>query len=120
VAQAYSPPYDRSRSEGTGPHGEISRSRRVLPCPRAGCGKSAPRNVVLNPRLSREKLGGRFLGHRVDLKAKAGGEKSMPEKQEMLEGAEDMVLQDPRDRAKAGLPESQSPVVEPHTHCYSA
>ena len=74
---------------------------------------------MLNPRLSREKLGGRFLGHRVDLKAKAGGEKSMPEKQEMLEGAEDMVLQDPRDRAKAGLPESQSPVVEPHTCCYS-
>ena len=44
----------------------------------------------------------------------------MLEKQEMLEDAEDMVLQDPRDRAKAKLPESQSPVVEPHTHCYSA
>ena len=44
----------------------------------------------------------------------------MPEKQEMLEDAEDMVLQDPRDRAKATLPESQSPVVEPHTRCYSA
>ena len=44
----------------------------------------------------------------------------MPEKQEMLEGAEDMGLQDPRDRAKAKLPESQSPVVEPHTRCYSA
>ena len=44
----------------------------------------------------------------------------MLEKQEMLEGAEDMVLQDPRDRAKAKLPESQSPVVEPHTRCYSA
>ena len=43
----------------------------------------------------------------------------MPEKQEVLEGAEDMDLQDPRDRAKAILPESQSPVVEPHTHCYS-
>ena len=61
-----------------------------------------------------------FLGHRVDLKAKAGGENSMPEKQEMLEDAEGMVLQDPRDRAKARLPESQSPVVEPHTRCYSA
>jgi hypothetical protein len=44
----------------------------------------------------------------------------MLEKQEMLEDAEDMVLQDPRDRAKAKLPESQSPVVEPHTRCYSA
>jgi hypothetical protein len=41
VAKAYSPPHERSRSEGIGPHGEISRSRRVLPCPRAGCGKSA-------------------------------------------------------------------------------
>jgi hypothetical protein len=44
----------------------------------------------------------------------------MLEKQGMLEGTEDMVLQDPRDKAKARLPESQSPVVEPHTHCYSA
>ena len=80
----------------------------------------APRDAVLNPRHSQEKLGGMFLGHPVYLKAKAGGEKSMPEKQEMLGGTEDMVLQDPRDRAKARLPESQSPVVEPHTHCYSA
>ena len=31
----------RSRSEGSDPHGEVSRSRRVLPCPRAGCGKTA-------------------------------------------------------------------------------
>ena len=60
-----------------------------------------------------------LLGHPIDLKAKAGGEKSMLEKQEMLEGAEDMVLQDPRDRAKAALPESQSPAVESHTRCYS-
>ena len=44
----------------------------------------------------------------------------MPEKQERLAGAEGIVLQDPRDKAKAILPESQSPVVEPHTHCYSA
>src|ERR1700733_3108771 len=57
--------------------------------------------------------------NKVNLKAKARGENSMPEKQEVLEGAEDMDLQDPRDRAKAILPESQSPVVEPHTHCYS-
>ena len=61
-----------------------------------------------------------LLGHPIDLKAKAGGEKSMPEKQEMSEGTEDIVLRDPRDRAKARLPESQSPVVEPHTRCYSA
>ena len=44
----------------------------------------------------------------------------MPEKQETQEGAEGIVLQDPRDKAKAILPESQSPAVEPHTRCYSA
>ena len=60
-----------------------------------------------------------FLGHRVYLKAKAGGEKSMPEKRESLEDAEGAVPQDPRDKAKAGLPESQSPAVQPHTRCYS-
>ena len=60
-----------------------------------------------------------FLGHLVDLKAKARGDKSMPEKREPLEDAEGAVLQDPRDRAKAGLPESQSPAVKAHTRCYS-
>jgi hypothetical protein len=56
-----------------------------------------------------------LLGHPIDLKAKAGGEKSMPEKRGTLEGAEGAVPQDPRDRAKAALPESQSPAVE-HAH----
>src|SRR3954451_3675505 len=60
-----------------------------------------------------------FLGHRVYLKAKAGGDKSMPEKREPLEDAEGAVPQDPRDTAKAELPESQSPAVETHTRCYS-
>jgi hypothetical protein len=59
-----------------------------------------------------------FLGHLVDLKAKAGGANSMPEKREPPEGAEGAVPQDPRDRAKAGLPESPSPAVGPHTRCY--
>jgi len=44
----------------------------------------------------------------------------MPEKQESPEGVYGAVLRGPRDRAKAILPESQSPVVEPHTRCYSA
>ena len=44
----------------------------------------------------------------------------MPEKQESPEGADGAVLQDPRGRAKATLPESQSPVVELHTRCYNA
>ena len=60
-----------------------------------------------------------LLGHPIDLKAKARGEKSMSEKRGSLEDAEGAVLQDPHDRAKAALPESQSPVVEPHTRCYS-
>src|SRR5712691_7891128 len=40
------------------------------------------------------------------------GDKSMSEKQGILEDAEGIALQDPRDRAKARLPESQSPAVE--------
>ena len=46
-----------------------------------------------------------FLGHRVHLKAKAGGDNSIPEKREPLEDAEGAVPQDPCDRAKAVLPE---------------
>jgi hypothetical protein len=38
----------------------------------------------------------------------AGGEKSKPEKRETPEGAESVVPQDPRDKAKAELPEAQS------------
>jgi hypothetical protein len=37
-----------------------------------------------------------FLGHLVDLNAKAGGEKSMPEKREPLEGAEGAVRVRPK------------------------
>jgi hypothetical protein len=59
-----------------------------------------------------------LLGHLVHLRAKAGGDNSMPEKRESPEDAEGAVPQDPRDRAKAGLPESQSPAVQPHTRCY--
>ena len=39
----------------------------------------------------------------------------MSEKRGPLEDAEGVVPQDPRDRAKAALPESQSPAVE-HAH----
>jgi hypothetical protein len=53
-----------------------------------------------------------LLGHPIDLKAKAGGEKSMSEKRGSLGDAEGAVPQDPRDRAKAALPESQSPAVQ--------
>jgi hypothetical protein len=44
----------------------------------------------------------------------------MPEKRGAPEGVYGTVPQGPRDKAKATLPESQSPVVEPHTRCYSA
>ena len=37
----------------------------------------------------------------------------MPEKREPPEGTEGDVPRDPRDKAKAGLPEPQSPAVEP-------
>ena len=60
-----------------------------------------------------------LLGHPIALKAIAGGEKSMSEKRGSLGDAEGAVLQDPRDRAKAALPESQSPAVESHARCYS-
>jgi hypothetical protein len=60
-----------------------------------------------------------LLSHLVYLKAKAGGDNSMPEKREPLEDAEGAVPQDPRDTARAVLPESQSPAVQPHTRCYS-
>ena len=55
------------------------------------------------------------LGHPINLKAKAGGERSMSEKRGTLEDAEGVVPQDSRDKAKAALPESQSPAVQ-RTH----
>ena len=53
-----------------------------------------------------------LLGHPIDLKAKAGGERSISEKRGPLEDAESVASQDPRDRAKAALPEPQSPAVQ--------
>lgn len=43
----------------------------------------------------------------------------MLEKRERLEDAEGLVPRDSRDKAKATLPEPQSPAVEAHTRCYS-
>ena len=60
-----------------------------------------------------------LLGHPIDLKAKAGGEKSLSKKRGSLGDAQGAAPQDPRDTAKAALPESQSPAVELHTRCYS-
>ena len=60
-----------------------------------------------------------LLDHSTYLKVKAGGDKSLSEKRESLEDAEGVVPQGPCDKAKAKLPESQSPAVEVHARCYS-
>src|SRR5215468_11508879 len=54
-------------------------------------------------------------GSSTYLKAKAGGDKSMSEKQGTWEGVYGVALRDPRDRVRAGLPKPQSPAVELHT-----
>ena len=61
------------------------------------------------PRRSREELGGRFLGPMAYLDPKGEGDKSMPGKRRPCPGVRDGAPGDPRDMAKAGLPESQSP-----------
>jgi hypothetical protein len=50
-------------------------------------------------------------GSTAYLRTKAQWDRSMPSKRRLLEDAEGWALQDPRDRAKAGLPEAQSPVA---------
>lgn len=79
----------------------------------------APRNAVLNTPCNGEKFGGILLGHPPYLNAKAGGDKSMAEKRGTLEGAYNVVLQDPCDKVKAILPEPQLPVAQLYAHCYS-
>ncbi len=54
----------------------------------------------------------RPLGQPANLAAKANGENRMPVKRETLEGVYGAVLQDPRDMAKAELPEPQSPAMQ--------
>jgi hypothetical protein len=63
----------------------------------------------LNPCFRQEEFRGPLLGHPVYLKAKAGGDKSRPEKREGLEHAEGTDPQDPGAMAKAGVLESESP-----------
>jgi hypothetical protein len=57
-----------------------------------------------------------FLGRLAHLDAKARGDKSMPGKWWSSGGVQGGVPQDPRDMAKAGLLEAQSPVVKMRTH----
>ena len=72
-------------------------------------GLCAPRGALLYPRFSREGLGGRFLGLMAYLDPKGEGDKSMPENQRPGSVVRDGALGDPRDMAKAGLLEAQSP-----------
>jgi hypothetical protein len=71
---------------------------------------------VLNPCDQQEELRGTLLGHLVDLKAKARGDKRLPEQREALEHAEGADRQDPGDRATAGWRASPSPEVNTPTH----
>ena len=54
-------------------------------------------------------------GSSTHLKAKAGGDKSLSEKQGTWEGVYGVALRDPRDTVRAALPKPQSPAVALHT-----
>ena len=58
--------------------------------------------------FSGTKVGRIFLGHPTNLEAKAEGEKSLLEKHDASKDAQDVVMQDPRHRARAKLPETKS------------
>ena len=83
------------------------------PCKSRGC---AVQNGELNPCLRQEKLKEVLLNHQPYRMAKALWDHSMVEKHETGEHARLVVVQDPRDTVKAGLPESQSPGMEAHIH----
>jgi hypothetical protein len=82
----------------------VSWSRR-----RRCCAGSAPRGAWSYPRFSWEELEGTFLGLMAYLDPKGEGDESMPGKQRPCPGVRGGALRDPRDMAKAGLPEAQSP-----------
>ena len=73
-------------------------------------------NGELNPCRRQEKLKEVLLGHQPYRMAKALWDHSMVEKHETGEHARLVVVQDPRDTVKAGLPESQSPGMETYIH----
>ena len=56
-----------------------------------------------------------FLGHLAYLDGKPEGDKSMPGKRRPSGGVQGGVLPDPRDMAKAGLLQAQSPAVNVRT-----
>jgi hypothetical protein len=76
----------------------------------------AVRRFVCIPDTVGRNLEELFLDRLADLDAKARGDKSMPVKRWHSGGVHDGAPQDPRDMAKAGLPEAQSPAVKVRTH----
>ena len=72
------------------------------------------------PGHSWEELGGVFLGRLAYLDGKPEGDKSMPGKWWPSGGVQGGVPQGPRDMAKAGLLEAQSPAVRVRTHRHDA
>ena len=61
------------------------------------------------PRRSREELEGMFLGQMAYPDPKGERDSSMPAKRRSCPGVRGEVSRDPRDMAKAGLPEAESP-----------
>jgi hypothetical protein len=70
---------------------------------------NAPRGALLYPRLSREELEGMFLGLMAYPDPKGKRDNSMPGKRRSCPGVRGEASRDPRDTAKAGLPEAESP-----------
>ena len=73
---------------------------------------TAPRGALLYPRCSREELEGRFLGPMAYPDPKGERNNRMPGKRRSCPGVRGEASRDPRDMAKARLPEAESPEDE--------
>ena len=69
----------------------------------------APRGALLYPRCSRDELEGRFLGPMAYPDPKGERDKRMPANRRSCPGVRAGASRGPRDMAKAGLPEAESP-----------
>jgi len=73
---------------------------------------TAPRGALSYPRRSREELEGMFLGPMAYPDPKGERNNRMPGKRRSCPGVRGEASRDPRDMAKAGLPEAESPEDE--------
>ena len=73
---------------------------------------TAPRGALLYPRRSREELEGMFLGPMAYPDPKGERNNRMSGKRRSCPGVRGEASRDPRDMAKAGLPEAESPEDE--------